>query len=194
MFICLVSTRLDSGHGSEELILWHMRQVWCWYKYSGLMRLGSVRNMWPGDISDNSKHITLSHSHCISIIISIISIIMSNNNSRSSDTQHSPPLSPENGTSQKYFIRTIIPFLLLQFSVGLCSSLQATFYPIEASSKGASAAQFGAVFGIIHLSLFVFGELRICLRFIFHSYFVKLLALENHFLTFIFCLSVYTHI
>ena len=64
-------------------------------------------------------------------------------------------------SSKAYFIRTIIPFLLLQFSVGLCSSLQATFYPIEASSKGATASQFGAVFGIIHLSLFMFGNLII---------------------------------
>ena len=60
--------------------------------------------------------------------------------------------------SKSYFIRTTIPFLLLQFSVGLCASLQATFYPIEATLKGATASQFGAVFGIIHLSLFMFGE------------------------------------
>ena len=60
--------------------------------------------------------------------------------------------------SKSFFIRTIIPFLLLQFSVGLCASLQATFYPIEATLKGATASQFGAVFGIIHLSLFMFGE------------------------------------
>ena len=65
-------------------------------------------------------------------------------------------------SSKAYFIRTIIPFLLLQFSVGLCSSLQATFYPIEASSKGATASQFGAVFGIIHLSLFMFGNYLQC--------------------------------
>ena len=65
------------------------------------------------------------------------------------------------GSSKSYFIRTIIPFLLLQFSVGLCSSLQATFYPIEASSKGATASEFGAVFGIIHLSLFMFGNFQI---------------------------------
>ena len=37
--------------------------------------------------------------------------------------------------------------------------LQATFYPIEARRKGATATQFGAVFGIIHLSLFIFGNL-----------------------------------
>ena len=64
----------------------------------------------------------------------------------------------DSGSSKSVFIRTIIPFLLLQFSVGLCSSLQATFYPIEASSKGATASEFGAVFGIIHLSLFMFGN------------------------------------
>ena len=55
--------------------------------------------------------------------------------------------------------RTLAPFLLLQAAVGCCASLQATFYPIEAASKGASPAQFGAVFGIIHLSLFTFGKI-----------------------------------
>jgi len=49
--------------------------------------------------------------------------------------------------------------MLLQCSVGLCASLQATFYPIEADRKGATPAQFGPVFGIIHLSLFIFGPL-----------------------------------
>ena len=29
---------------------------------------------------------------------------------------------------------------------------------MEAVSKGATAAEFGAVFGIIHLSLFIFGK------------------------------------
>ena len=72
-------------------------------------------------------------------------------NGRSSQTT-------EPGSSKAVFVRTIIPFLLLQFSVGLCASLQATFYPIEARRKGATATQFGAVFGIIHLSLFIFGE------------------------------------
>lgn len=62
-------------------------------------------------------------------------------------------------SSKAVFIRTMIPFLMLQFSVGLCASLQATFYPIEAGLKGATATQFGAVFGIIHLSLFIFGPL-----------------------------------
>lgn len=61
--------------------------------------------------------------------------------------------------SKCQFVKTILPFLFLQMSVGLCASLQATFYPIEAAKKGATAAQFGAVFGIIHLSLFIFGPL-----------------------------------
>ena len=50
-------------------------------------------------------------------------------------------------------------FLPPQTSIGLCASLQATFYPLEAAKKEASPAQFGAVFGIIHLSLFIFGPL-----------------------------------
>ena len=78
-------------------------------------------------------------------------------NGRSSQTTLEP------GSSKAVFVRTIIPFLLLQFSVGLCASLQATFYPIEARRKGATATQFGAVFGIIHLSLFIFGEPKLIL-------------------------------
>jgi len=82
------------------------------------------------------------------------------NRRQNSDESDSNAGSSTNGGSSKaYFIRTIIPFLMLQFSVGLCASLQATFYPIEAGLKGATASQFGAVFGIIHLSLFIFGPL-----------------------------------
>ena len=62
-------------------------------------------------------------------------------------------------TTNSQFLKTILPFMFLQASVGLCASLQATFYPIEAELKGATAAQFGAVFGIIHLSLFIFGKI-----------------------------------
>ena len=65
---------------------------------------------------------------------------------------------PVKETSKYEFIRTVAPFMVLQAAVGLCASLQATFYPIEAELKGATASQFGAVFGIIHLSLFMFGE------------------------------------
>ena len=81
-----------------------------------------------------------------------------NRRNNSDDSGSNAGSSTNGGSSKAYFIRTIIPFLLLQFSVGLCASLQATFYPIEAGLKGATASQFGAVFGIIHLSLFIFGE------------------------------------
>lgn len=81
------------------------------------------------------------------------------NNSNDSSNGSNTGSSLDSGSSKAYFIRTIIPFLMLQFSVGLCASLQATFYPIEAGKKGATASQFGAVFGIIHLSLFIFGPL-----------------------------------
>ena len=64
-------------------------------------------------------------------------------------------------TSKYAFLRTIAPFMVLQASIGLCASLQATFYPIEAEVKGATASQFGAVFGIIHLALFIFGQLKL---------------------------------
>ena len=62
-------------------------------------------------------------------------------------------------TTSLEFFKTIAPIMFLQASVGLCASLQATFYPIEAELKGARASQFGAVFGIIHLSLFIFGPI-----------------------------------
>ena len=62
-------------------------------------------------------------------------------------------------TTSLQFFKTIAPIMFLQASVGLCASLQATFYPIEAELKGARASQFGAVFGIIHLSLFIFGPI-----------------------------------
>jgi len=40
---------------------------------------------------------------------------------------------------------------------GLTDSIQAPFYPIEAENKGANPAEYGAVFGIIHLSMFLAG-------------------------------------
>jgi len=69
-------------------------------------------------------------------------------------------LNPERKkVTKSQFIMTVAPFMLLQASVGLCASLQATFYPIEAEKKGATPSQFGAVFGIIHVSLFTFGPI-----------------------------------
>ena len=38
---------------------------------------------------------------------------------------------------------------------GFVASIQAPFLPIEARSKGATASQFGPIFGIIHLALFI---------------------------------------
>ena len=65
-------------------------------------------------------------------------------------------------------------FLSLVFTCwGLTDSVQAPFYPIEAASKGATPAQYGLVFGIIHLSIFisspVFGHYlpRLSLRAVF---------------------------
>jgi hypothetical protein len=76
------------------------------------------------------------------------------------DEESTPLLdnSKKEKTTNSQFLKTILPFMFLQASVGLCASLQATFYPIEEELKGATAAQFGAVFGIIHLSLFIFGK------------------------------------
>lgn len=38
---------------------------------------------------------------------------------------------------------------------GMCVSLQAPFYPAEASKKGASATEYGLVFGIFELTVFI---------------------------------------
>ena len=52
----------------------------------------------------------------------------------------------------------VAPIMTLQFFGGIGSGIIATFYPIEASSRGISSAQYGAVFGIIHIALFIFGK------------------------------------
>ena len=41
--------------------------------------------------------------------------------------------------------------------MGLLLSLQPTFYPSEAEKRGAKPSEYGFVFGIANLSLFVFG-------------------------------------
>jgi len=53
----------------------------------------------------------------------------------------------------------IILFCLVYISWGLTDSIQAPFYPIEAANKGATPQEYGAVFGIIHLAMFVCGPL-----------------------------------
>ena len=47
-----------------------------------------------------------------------------------------------------------ISLSILNICWGLVASIQAPFFPIEASIKGATATQFGGVFGIIHLAIF----------------------------------------
>ena len=51
---------------------------------------------------------------------------------------------------------TIIVFVVY-VSLGLLLSLQPTFYPSEAEKRGAKPSEYGFVFGIANLSLFVFG-------------------------------------
>ena len=54
---------------------------------------------------------------------------------------------------------TFIPYLLLQCSVGLVASIHSTIYPIESSKKGATASQFGPVFGMFFLAQIIFSPL-----------------------------------
>ena len=53
----------------------------------------------------------------------------------------------------------VISLSALNICWGLVASIQAPFFPIEAASKGAAATQFGAVFGIIHLAIFITSPL-----------------------------------
>lgn len=53
----------------------------------------------------------------------------------------------------------IILFCAVYITWGLTDSIQAPFYPIEAESKGSTPSEYGAVFGIIHLAMFVCGPL-----------------------------------
>ena len=62
---------------------------------------------------------------------------------------------------------------LLNICWGLVASIQAPFFPIEAAQKGASATEFGGVFGIIHLAIFITSPLM--------GKFVSLLGLSNIF-------------
>ena len=49
----------------------------------------------------------------------------------------------------------MVTLFLTHLSNGMCVSLQAPFYPNEAEKKGASAAQYGLVFGIFELTVFI---------------------------------------
>lgn len=50
---------------------------------------------------------------------------------------------------------TLIVFGIADFCSAVCVSLQAPFYPMMAESKGASATQYGFVFGIFELTVFI---------------------------------------
>lgn len=50
---------------------------------------------------------------------------------------------------------TLVVFSLAQFCNAVCVSLQAPFYPGEAEKKGATASQYGLVFGVFELTVFL---------------------------------------
>ena len=50
---------------------------------------------------------------------------------------------------------TLALFCAVYISWGLTDSIQAPFYPREASEKGATSSEYGFVFGIIHLAIFI---------------------------------------
>jgi len=51
--------------------------------------------------------------------------------------------------------KVITTLAITHFCNGLCVSLQAPFYPNEAEKKGASATEYGLVFGIFELTVFI---------------------------------------
>ncbi|KAK9503714.1 hypothetical protein O3M35_010217 [Rhynocoris fuscipes] len=52
-------------------------------------------------------------------------------------------------------ILTLVVFSIADFCNAICVSLQAPFYPKEAEKKGATATEYGLVFGIFELVVFV---------------------------------------
>lgn len=56
--------------------------------------------------------------------------------------------------TQKELI-TLSLFCAVYISWGLTDSIQAPFYPKEAAAKGATPAEYGFVFGVIHLAIFI---------------------------------------
>ena len=56
-------------------------------------------------------------------------------------------------------ITTVSLFCAVYISWGLTDSIQAPFYPKEASAKGATPAEYGFVFGVIHLAIFICGPI-----------------------------------
>ena len=51
--------------------------------------------------------------------------------------------------------KVLITLTMTHLCNGMCVSLQAPFYPAEASKKGASATEYGLVFGIFELTVFI---------------------------------------
>ncbi|XP_014245481.1 MFS-type transporter SLC18B1-like [Cimex lectularius] len=56
-------------------------------------------------------------------------------------------------------ILTLITFGIADFCNAICVSLQAPFYPREAEKKGATATEYGLVFGIFELTVFLISPL-----------------------------------
>ena len=54
---------------------------------------------------------------------------------------------------------TVTSLAALNVCWGFMASIMAPFLPVEAQAKGATASQFGPIFGIIHLALFVISPL-----------------------------------
>jgi hypothetical protein len=50
---------------------------------------------------------------------------------------------------------TVIVFAVANFCSAICVSLQAPFYPNEAEKKGATPSQYGFVFGVFELTVFI---------------------------------------
>ena len=54
---------------------------------------------------------------------------------------------------------TVSSLAALNVCWGFMASIMAPFLPVEAEAKGASPSQFGPIFGIIHLALFLISPL-----------------------------------
>ncbi len=55
-----------------------------------------------------------------------------------------------------FLIISLFLLYVVYIALGLLLSLQPPFYPSEAEKKGAKPAEYGFVFGIANLSLFMF--------------------------------------
>ena len=56
-------------------------------------------------------------------------------------------------------ILTFVTFAIADFCSAVCVSLQAPFYPQEAEKKGATATEYGFVFGVFELTVFLSSPL-----------------------------------